>query len=365
MPIITNFEDQIIRLMKGHQYGWFTTGVNLGGVTGVSGGTGGPIGGFTGQLRQDKVTFDLSENEIWTIPISGESLVNNLDRIRYRIAAVEDGGGGTGDTLVVQWDDAQIASGVIYLNFEGGVEVVDDGGSKVTVTVSGAGGTHDAVAIRGVSVVDWEPTVSGEVLIYDGNVWAPGTVGGGAITFLDLTDTPSDYTGYGGYSAVVNIAEDGLEFIDVSGGAGAGYTFAYEDVTSQVPDGSDDFTLAATPASGSLVVHYNGITQQPDNYNIITGGFHTLFSPVSGEELTAEYYTNVPQGNILGLTLEVQDTDVTETTNVAILNFEGMSVTDEGSGKVTVSGGTGGGGASEPGHLVSGTTATIVAGTTP
>lgn len=32
-------------------------------------------------------------------------------------------------------------------------------------------------------------------------------------TFLELTDTPADYTGFAGYSVVVNGTEDGLEFI--------------------------------------------------------------------------------------------------------------------------------------------------------
>ena len=91
MPVILNLEDKILSLIRGERYKWFTTGVNLGGVTGVSGGTGGPLGGFIGQLTQSKVTYDTSENEIWDVPVSGESLVTNLDRIRYRLTTIDHG----------------------------------------------------------------------------------------------------------------------------------------------------------------------------------------------------------------------------------------------------------------------------------
>ena len=506
MPVILNLEDKIINMIRGERYKWFTTGVNLGGVTGVSGGTGAPLGGFIGQLVQSKVTYDTSENEIWDIPVSGESLVTNLDRIRYRIATLESGGSGI--SYITIHDEGIDQGNVTILDFLGtGVEATVSGSTAfITVTVSGGGGAsnlddlldvvitsvannevlaydsgssdwinqtaaeaglsatghthveanitdldhdavaiqgidvvawsptasgevliydgnvyapgtvsggggdtdtkqvlvssndttegyledkitagasvtvttlndggdedveisvsglsvlghshteaditdldHDAVSIQGIDVVDWSPTVSGEVLVYDGNVYAPGTVsgGGGSSTFLTLTDVDeASYVGFEGYSVVVNTGEDGLEFVNVSGGGGSSYTYALEDVTGQVPGAGDDYTLAATPASGSLSIHLNGLTQQPNNYNIITGGFHTNFTTISGDELVASYYTDVPSENILGLTLEVEDTDVSVATNVEILNFEGMVITDEGSGKVTISGGTGGG----------------------
>ena len=44
--------------------------------------------------------------------------------------------------------------------------------------------------------------------------------GGGVTTFLELTDVPDDYSGQAGKSAVVNDAEDALEFVTVSGGGG-------------------------------------------------------------------------------------------------------------------------------------------------
>lgn len=179
MPIITGFEDQIIRLVKGHKYGWFTTGVNLGGVTGASGGTGGPIGGFTGQLRQNKVTFDTSENEIWTIPISGESLVTNLDRIRFRLTTVEASGGG-GATELDDLTDVTITGPATD-------EVLGYSGGWINRTLSEAGISpsghihddryyteaeinvllHDAVSVVDTASLDLEltgQTISGYVI---------------------------------------------------------------------------------------------------------------------------------------------------------------------------------------------------------
>jgi hypothetical protein len=44
--------------------------------------------------------------------------------------------------------------------------------------------------------------------------------GGGASTFLDLTDTPNDYSTFSGYIVAVKGTEDGLEFIPSVGGGG-------------------------------------------------------------------------------------------------------------------------------------------------
>lgn len=94
------------------------------------------------------------------------------------------------------------------------LSITTDGAGGYQHTLISGGGTHDAVAIRGVNVVNWPPTASGQTFVYDGSVWAPGTIsgGGGATTFLQLTDTPSSYTSASGYYVAVKDTEDGLEF---------------------------------------------------------------------------------------------------------------------------------------------------------
>jgi len=44
------------------------------------------------------------------------------------------------------------------------------------------------------------------------------------VNFTQLTDTPSDYTDFAGYAVAVNASEDGLEFIEVSGGGNSRVT---------------------------------------------------------------------------------------------------------------------------------------------
>jgi len=62
----------------------------LGGVSGEDGGIGGPPGGFIGQLPQTRVAFDTTEAEDNTVLESGNSLLTNLNRIRYRIKSNEN-----------------------------------------------------------------------------------------------------------------------------------------------------------------------------------------------------------------------------------------------------------------------------------
>lgn len=71
--------------------------LNLGGVGGAGGGAGVPPGGYIGQLPQYKVAYDtLEAATLSTLPsglvgISGWSLVDNLNHIRYRLQVVESG----------------------------------------------------------------------------------------------------------------------------------------------------------------------------------------------------------------------------------------------------------------------------------
>lgn len=119
------------------------------GVPGPSGGTGGPPGGIIGQLPQSAITLDLTEAEIWPIPPSGTSLVDNLNRIRYRIAQVEasGGGGGTGPGTITIYNNGEVVAS--------GITTVDIRGTEILVTTSGevATITHPAKGIDNWSVM--------------------------------------------------------------------------------------------------------------------------------------------------------------------------------------------------------------------
>lgn len=64
--------------------------LNLGGVSSTDGGSGGPPGGFIGFLPQTRVAFDSTEEESNFIPASA-TLLDNLNRIRYRLGNLEGG----------------------------------------------------------------------------------------------------------------------------------------------------------------------------------------------------------------------------------------------------------------------------------
>jgi len=118
----------------------------LGGITSSGGGDGGPPGGFVGYLPQTRISYDLTELATMDTVISGESLLDNLNHIRYRLEVVESGG-VSGGGHVIQ-DTGTPFPQRANLNFEGsGVIVVDDGvndATVVTISVSGGGGIEEA-----------------------------------------------------------------------------------------------------------------------------------------------------------------------------------------------------------------------------
>jgi hypothetical protein len=67
--------------------------INLGGVAAAGGGSGGPPGGYTGYLPQTRVAYDMTEAGTLVtmsgIGISGASIVDNLNHIRYRLQQIE------------------------------------------------------------------------------------------------------------------------------------------------------------------------------------------------------------------------------------------------------------------------------------
>jgi hypothetical protein len=86
--------------------------------------------------------------------------------------------------------------------------------AKGQILVGTGSGTYTALPVGS----------DGQVLVVDstqasGVKWATiSSGGGGSSTFIDLTDTPSSYTGYAGYLVAVKSTADGLEFINVIDG---------------------------------------------------------------------------------------------------------------------------------------------------
>jgi len=88
MPI-NDFSYQILEYINNAIRSSSVKPFNLGGITASGGGSGVPPGGFVGVLPQTRVAYDLSELSDDSIPVSGMSLLDNLNHIRYRVDVVE------------------------------------------------------------------------------------------------------------------------------------------------------------------------------------------------------------------------------------------------------------------------------------
>lgn len=132
---MSRFEQQLFEYFSAFQRNIMAQPLMLGGAPGSGGGYGGRPGGFTGYLPQTRVAYDMSEDATLITVTSGQSLLDNLNHIRARIQTLETSSGLA--DLQIQMNDILIATGVTIVNFEGAVNVVDNGGGKVTVTISG------------------------------------------------------------------------------------------------------------------------------------------------------------------------------------------------------------------------------------
>jgi hypothetical protein len=111
-----NFENQLFEYIQSMQSWNNARPVNLGGVSGPGGGNGGPPGGFFGQLPQSRISYDTSEISASGLPVSGWSILDNLNHIRYKL----DNLGGI--TVLLNLLDAD-GETIHNLTFSGGLLV--------------------------------------------------------------------------------------------------------------------------------------------------------------------------------------------------------------------------------------------------
>lgn len=185
--ISDNYHDNLIETMKGlaNNARWFASSINLGGVPGSGGGSGGPPGGFYGQLIQSQVAYDTTEAAVAGGPVaSGWSLVDNLNHLRYLLNTKNP-------SLIVQDESTQVASGVTVLNFLGaGITAALVGNSiNITVTATG-GGSGDS----GITVI-WEDVTPQVPAIGDNYSISQPAISGSIKVFLNgLLQKPTNIT---------------------------------------------------------------------------------------------------------------------------------------------------------------------------
>ena len=105
----------------------------LGGVTASAGGSEGRPGGYIGQLPQHKVTYDLSELATLDTSISGESLVDNLNHIRYRVQTLEEA--PEGGISEIKQDNTVLATGITVLDFSNQFILTEDPVGEINLDI--------------------------------------------------------------------------------------------------------------------------------------------------------------------------------------------------------------------------------------
>lgn len=135
-----NYEQQIFSYMDAAVRNAKISPMLLGGVAGSGGGIGGNPGGFIGYLPQTRVAYDESELETLVIPASGMSLLDNLNRIRYRLASIE---AVTSGGVNVLENDATVLLGARTLNFVDAFDVFVSDTSEVTIAPAVTGELSD------------------------------------------------------------------------------------------------------------------------------------------------------------------------------------------------------------------------------
>lgn len=249
-----NFESQLFQYLENLKNNLRTQPMFLGGTASWSGGIGGPPGGFIGYLPQTRVAYDFGELATSGTPVSGMSLWDNLNHIRYRIQVLENGGvnpSGTSTTLIVEEDGTVVASGVTIINFVG-ANVTETGEGEITVSISSSG-----VSSSGINV---ESFIDISTLHFSGATVtnpSPNEV-------LISIDIPTASGGGDMYKSVYDTNNDGI----VDQAASVPWSGITNVPSVFTPDAHthDDryYTKTELQTSGQASVHWGNITNVPD-----------------------------------------------------------------------------------------------------
>lgn len=144
--------------------------LNLGGVSGASGGGGGPLGGFTGQLPQKRVAYDTSEEAKLTTASGSGSLLDNLNHIRYKskvqITTSEPAVTFPGQTWVNTTSGPPYPLSIRNASNDGWLETSKNLASSILFTIDG-GGSNITGGIKGDIVVDFNCEINSATLLAD------------------------------------------------------------------------------------------------------------------------------------------------------------------------------------------------------
>jgi len=219
---MSKYEDTLFSYFEAVKFQLQSAPLNLGGIAGSGGGIGGPAGGFIGVLPQTKIAYDYTETEAITsgesILISGESLLDNLNKIRYRIRTVENliESGEVGGTVTIENNGVEIDPAVTIVDFTTNLKATQIVEGEVEVKVVGT--TDEAIPFVG-SGIDNEFAEDADNLYYKSadQVFGSRSVRIGRKDLFGVSDIKLDIFGEDEALAYARIV--------AFGGAGTGYPF--------------------------------------------------------------------------------------------------------------------------------------------
>ena len=246
---------------------------------------------WTKLLDVNKNIGDLS-NVSSTTASDGQALVWDEDTSQWIPGTVSGGDGGSATFLGLTDTPANFTSA------NGKIVRVNSGGTALEYSDAVNASELSSIPVSALSNVSATAPSTGDVLKWDGSQWAPGAdvaSGGSGLdadtldgfdsayfldynnfantptlfgeAFLDLTDTPSAFTGAANRFVKVNSAGTGLEFVvdqstdqnlfeTVAGDTGSTTASTLTD-TLTIAGGTD---IATEMADGTLTINFNGST---------------------------------------------------------------------------------------------------------
>ena len=313
-----------------------------------------PDGAADYVLTYDNSAAGLKKVLLNDLPSSGDSQTpwtSNIDAAGYDLANL-----GT-----LNFDDATtltIASGAVtktqsyhFIDTEGAaasddLDTINGGTAGDLLYLKAADGTHTVVLKHGTGNIvtpdgnDYSLDDANKMvaLVFDGANWhLVGSAGGsGSSTFIGDTDTPSGYTGYAGYSPVVNVGETALEWAKR-----ASITTADMDIYVDGTNGDD------TTGDGSSSNPYATVQHAVDTVSSliiahditihVADGTYTLSTPITianiilaGGSLTLIGNTTTPSNVVFDGNNTAENCLIIQRSLVTIKGFRVTGATDHG-----------------------------------
>ena len=172
----------------------------------------------------------------------------------------------------------------VWLSTDGFFKKMDSLGNVTNLSSQSIGDMAD---------VDLTGLQDGQVLVWNQatGLWTPADMSGGVGTFVELTDTPSEYTGMAGKVVTVNQAENALEFTDKL--PADGFVESVNGETGVVVLDADDIDDSTTDHKFASQAQLDQIAANATNISTNAGDIASLETDVGNLETQVNTNTGI------------------------------------------------------------------------